>query len=252
MKNVINWKQDESLFPSKEQYLMAHDKKGRNIAFKQLPKHIQRIKGIDNMQIIASLPKTDKNHFPVVHAVQDVRDDLQYVSFEARNRFSGKECMLGFFLYDYKFNKPLWDRLEETTSLISHYETIIGPDYSLYLGSGWEVQNKYNIYKSRAITAYWQYCGLKVIPVATWGDAESFNYCFEGLPENSVIAVCGIGHDCTPWRHHLWCAAIAELVRQKHPTKILVYGGKPCFIESVSVKMVFIEDFITKRFRHAE
>lgn len=135
---------------------------------------------------------------------------------------------------------------------ISQYDYVIGPDFSLYLGIGWEVQNKYNIYKSRAITAYWQHCGLIVIPVATWGDAESFKYCFEGLPENSVIAVCGIGHNSSPWRHHLWCAAISELVRQKHPTKILVYGGKPCSIESVPVEMIFIEDFITKRFRYAE
>lgn len=43
IKDVIHWKQTESLFPSKEQYFMTHDRKGRNIAFKQLPK---RFKGL--------------------------------------------------------------------------------------------------------------------------------------------------------------------------------------------------------------
>lgn len=68
------------------------------------------------MHIIASLPKTDKNHFPIVQAVQDISDDLQYVSYQDRKRFTGKGCMLGFFMYDYQFNKPLWERLEEITS----------------------------------------------------------------------------------------------------------------------------------------
>ena len=64
--------------------------------------------------------------------------------------------------------------------------------------------NRDSVYHSRFITAYWQKCGYQVIPTASWGDANSFKYCFEGLPEHSVIAVCGIGHDQDKSRKTLW------------------------------------------------
>ena len=40
----------------------------------------------------------------------------------------------------------------------------------------------------RFVGAYWQTCGLPTIPTASWGALNSFSYCFEGLPCNSIIA----------------------------------------------------------------
>ncbi len=248
IKNALNWKQEASLFPTKEMYLCSHDDRGQNLAFKQLPVGLQRRKKMDNMQIICNLPKTSEHHFPIV-APYNGPTDFQYVSYADRKKYSGKGCALGFFLYDHTFDGPLWRNLERTTRSISNYDVLFGPDYSLYLGDGWLMQNLYNVYKARAVTAYWQDCGMQVIPVATWGCANSFGYCFEGLPEYSVIAVCGIGHDRDALRHRLWTSALLELEKQKHPTTIIVYGGKPCTIKWLEARVIFIEDFITKKFR---
>lgn len=248
LKRVFNWKQGASLFPPKEMYLLSHDNKGKNIAFKQLSASVQRRKRIDNMQIVLNLPKTQEHGFPIVHPYTGTID-FEYVSFVDRKKHNGKRCALGFFLYDCSFDTPVWYKLEYITSEIDKYDVVFAPDYSLYVGEDFKMQNQYNVYKARVVAAYWQYCGKSVIPVATWGCANSFRYCFEGLPECSVIAVCGIGHDCDPLRHRLWTEALLELQRQKHPTTIIVYGGKSCTVKGLEANLVFLEDFITKRFR---
>ncbi len=249
--NFTNWRQQNSLFPPREQYLCTHDDKGRNLAFKQLSKTRQRIKSIDNMHIAAGLPWRMGEPNPHLMPYTGPTD-LIYVSYLDRKKHSGKGCMLGFFLDDYRFMTAVWDKLEKTTHDIRDYQVLIAPDFSQHLGERWTSQNKINIYRTCVVAAYWQLCGMNVIPTASWGDANSFSYCFAHLPENSVIAVCGTGHGGNIQRHHLWVEAIRELVRQKHPIKILVYGGKPCKIERLDVELVFIEDFITKRFRNGE
>ena len=52
--------------------------------------------------------------------------------------------------------------------------------------------------------AIWCMCGYNVIPTASWGNADSFKYCYEGLPENSIIAVGGMGHHHCRAAESLW------------------------------------------------
>lgn len=245
----FEWKSDDSLFSVKDQYLTSHDDKGKVIALGKLSTSKQRRLRIDNMQIAVSLPFASDSHYPIVKPYSG-SIDLQYVSYTERKKHSGEGCALGFFLYDSTFLNATWNKLEKTTREIIDlkYEAIFVPDYSLYLNDSLYEQNKYNIYRSRVVAAYWQTCGMNVIPVATWGNANSFSYCFDGLPMNSVIAVSGTSHG-NKQSHILWCCAIRELVRLKQPTTIIVYGGKVCEVEGVDTPLLFIDGFINRRFR---
>lgn len=247
-EQAINWKKEASLFPPKEMYLFSHDNRGKNIAFKQLPEAVQRRKKIDNMHIAVNLLKKTEGGIPALEPYNGPLD-LLYVSYAERNKYNGKGCALGFFLYDCALDNSVWYKLESTTHELSKYDILFAPDYSLYVGEQWYTQNLYNVYKARVVAAYWQYCGFKVIPVATWTDANSFNYCFRGLPKYSVLAVCGTGHGSNALRNRLWMEALLELERQKHPTTIIVYGGKHCAVKGLKANLMFLDDFITKRFR---
>lgn len=101
---------------------------------------------------------------------------------------------------------------------------------------------------ARFVGSYWQHCGFDVLPTASWGNADSFNYCFEGLPEQSVIAVCGVGHHKSRAHHELWKEGLRELERQKHPTGIVIYGEEEN-VEGIHTPMHFLETFINKKFR---
>lgn len=109
--------------------------------------------------------------------------------------------------------------------------------------------NKLNIFRSRFAAAYWQSCGYNVIQTASWGNADSLAYAFEGLAEHSITAVSGRGHDICEASKRLWHYAINKLIEQKSPTKIIVYGGKEDGLSNLGVPVIFIEDFIAKHFR---
>jgi len=88
-----------------------------------------------------------------------------------------------------------------------------------------------------------------VIQTASWGDANSLKYAFEGLAEHSVTAICGIGHDFCGAARRLWIYSVKTLIEMKSPTKLIVYGGKTNSLPDFGTPVIFVEDYITKQFR---
>lgn len=236
-----------SLFPPKESYLMTHTANGKNIYFSQLSNNIQRRMQYENMHLMDGMKL--ENGIPVI-APYNSSLDFKLIPFTEKTKHTGKGEALHFFLDDYKFSKLIWDNLERTTHSIIKYDVLMAPDFSLFTDEDKYHQiNKQSIYRSRFITAYWQQCGCHVIPTASWGDVNSFSYCFEGLPEHSVIAVCGIGHNQNKAAKTLWHVAIAQLIEEKKPTALIVYGGKEEETQQIPINVKYIPDFINSKLR---
>jgi len=119
--------------------------------------------------------------------------DFECVAFDKRNKATGKEQAVHFFIDDYKFANQMWSRLEQTVSSLSKFDYVFTPDYSCYADAP-EMINRMSIYKTRFDGAYMQQvCGFNEIPTYGFGDVDSLKFCLDGLPANSVIAVCGVG-----------------------------------------------------------
>lgn len=245
------WSQNPSLFPNKMQYLIDHTDSGRSIFFNMLPKSMRSRLRIDNMHLIGNMKFTDVNGFPVLAQNNPDNLDFDLFSYSDRNKHHDRPWGIHFFQYDNKFIRAITDGLETTTRAIYGCEAVFGPDCSLYVDAP-EFINKMNIWRNRFATAYWQYCGYKTIQTASWADANSLKYSFEGLAEHSVTAVCGIGHDFCKSAKHLWRYAVEKLIEMKSPTQLIIYGGKRDILLDIGVPIVYIEDFITKRFRKDE
>lgn len=234
------------LFSPKEDYLLTHTARGRNIRFSKLPYTRQRIMRYENMHLMEGLDFV--NGIPMV-APYNGPLDFKMVPFTERAKHSGEGDALHFFLHDYKF-ELVWDKLELVTHSLCKFDCLFAPDFSLYTDDDrFQQINRQNIYRSRFVAAYWQKCGYQVIPTASWGDANSFSYCFEGLPEHSVIAVCGIGHGQCKAARILWHIAIARLIEEKKPTTIIVYGGNEEDALQIPVNVKYIPDFINTKLR---
>ena len=50
-----------------------------------------------------------------------------------------------------------------------------------------------NVAKNRWCGAYWQSQGLTVYPTVSWGLAPAYDFCFDGIEQNAVVAVGMIG-----------------------------------------------------------
>ena len=70
----------------------------------------------------------------------------------------------------------------------------------------------------------WQ--GCQVINNVRWGTPESYQYCFDGIPQNSIVAVSTVGclkNIDDEWR---FVKGLEVMVDRLSPSHILVYGKK--------------------------
>ena len=105
-----------------------------------------------------------------------------------RNR-SGKAAH--FFIADYRFNR-VWNSPKKYLDVLRGFDFVISPDFSIYSDMP-EIVRIYNHYRKHWCAAFWQENGIKVIPNISWSDERSFEWCFDGEPENSIVCVSSVG-----------------------------------------------------------
>ena len=131
-----------------------------------------------------------------------------------------------FFLDDYRF-ETVWSRPRKALEALAPYTTLLSPDFSLY--REWPLALQiFNTYRNRWCGAFWLSRGFRVIPTVSWSTAESYAFCFLGLPRRSVVAVSavGVGLD-RPLEGYLFREGFREMVARLEPTVALSYGPLP-------------------------
>jgi hypothetical protein len=127
-----------------------------------------------------------------------------------------------FFIHDYRF-EGVWSHPKRHLGLIQSIGVVLSPDFSVYCNMPRCVQI-YNTYRNRWMGAMWQRHGVTVIPTLAWGGPETYDFAFAGVPEHSVVCIRSQTARNKPWLLKMFCDGVLELVRQKHPSTILVYG----------------------------
>ena len=138
-----------------------------------------------------------------------------------------------FFLDDYQFTR-VWNDPDRYVKPLSEFDFVLSPDFSMYTDMPRAMQI-YNHYRKHWLAAYWQAHGIKVIPTICWSDADSFEWCFDGEPTHSTVAVSSVG--CLQQRGALdgFMAGYNEMLRRLEPERVIFYGKVPeaCMAENV-------------------
>ncbi len=131
-----------------------------------------------------------------------------------------------FFVDDYRF-ETVWNRPYKALTALRPFSTLLTPDFSLY--RDWPMLLQlWNTYRNRWCGAFWQWQGFTVIPSVSWGTAESYPFCFLGIPKRSVVAVGTVGVNLAhPLEQDLFLAGFTEMVARLEPTAVLCYGRAP-------------------------
>ena len=98
-----------------------------------------------------------------------------------------KDKTIHFFTYDWLFDS-VYDRPEKAMEKLDQYYALLTPEFSLY----WDMPKAlqiYNTFKNRWCGAYWQKMGKIVIPTICCAGDDSYDFCFDGIEEGSVVAV---------------------------------------------------------------
>lgn len=162
----------------------------------------------------------DNQGMPVIYGTQHVTEDLIPFSRAMTSRDFG--CGVHFFIDDYRFER-VWNQPERYIPIIQRFDCVLTPDFSTYSDMPLPMQ-RWNIYRNRALGNLWQRNGIEVIPSLSWGGEDSFDFCFDGLPVGSVLAVSTVG--CTRGKKatNAFRAGMDEALRRLRPSRLIVYG----------------------------
>lgn len=143
------------------------------------------------------------------------------IGFNYAKSSKEKNAGIHFYVDDYQFER-VWSYPEKYVDILSKYECILTPDFSLYMDMPMPMKI-WNIYRSRQIGAFYQSKGIKVIPTLSWAEPETYQFCFQGVPKGSVVSVSTVGvkHDAID----IWSGGMDEAIRQLEPSTVLEYGG---------------------------
>lgn len=130
-----------------------------------------------------------------------------------------------FFLDDYQFLR-LWTDPDRYISTLQQFAYVMSPDFSMYTDFPKALQI-YNHYRKHWLAAYWQEHGIRVIPTICWSDKSSFEWCFDGEPTHSVVAISSVGTQNSKERKRQFLDGYFEMVDRLQPTQIIFYGKVP-------------------------
>lgn len=189
--------------------------------------------------------RTDgKYNMPVIKEIDYIPPDLQGFNYILNKPNYSKG--VHFFLDDYQFER-IWQRPDYYIEKLVNFDCVLTPDFSLYLDMPIAMQI-WNIYRSRLIGQMMQDWDIKVIPTVSWSTSESFDFCFDGLPKNSTLAISTIGIKNNDEQYQIWKNGVDEMIKRLSPKNLLVYGGRVDY-DYKNINVVYFENSVTERMK---
>ena len=169
----------------------------------------------------------------------------RYKKLYSKDKEFFSDAFVCFYIDDYKFDGPrtsIWLFPWLALRKLKHYRGIITPDFSTYQDFPYPLK-VWNTFRMRAF-GYWAGTqGLEVINNVRWGTQETYQYCFDGIEKNSIVAIGTVGG--SPRKlvdRKRFEDGLAEMVKRLSPHTILVYGSSnyACFklLEEKGIKIL--------------
>lgn len=151
-----------------------------------------------------------------------------------------------FYVDDYQFER-IWNCPDEYLDKISNFDCMLTPDFSLYMEMPIAMQI-WNTYRSRLIGQMAQRRGITVIPTVSWCRDNSFDFCFDGLPERATLSVSTIGIKKEDYNFGVWKDGMDEMLLRLQPKRLLVYGGKVPY-DYGDTEVIYYKNMTTERMK---
>lgn len=162
--------------------------------------------------------------FPTLKACHYVPDDLIGFNYVKSWKDNREGVGVHFYIDGYQFER-IWNKPHENVERLRGFSCVLTPDFSLYLDMPMAMKI-WNVYRSRLIGQIMQDAGLQVIPTLQWAEAETFNFCFDGLETGGVIAVSTVGVMQDKNARDLWCLGMNAAIGKLNPECVICYGSK--------------------------
>lgn len=180
--------------------------------------------------------------FPVLNCTE-IPIDIRIANIHDTSQIK-RGCTISTFVNDYLLER-FWSNPWRYMDKFRESSAIMSPDFSLLIDMPKPLQI-FNVYRNRFVGFEWQRLGLNVIPTIAWSDTDSFDYCFSGIQEGSVVAVSNIGCK-TKEQKKYFDKGYSEMIDRIQPKSIIFMANNQykSFYESDNV--IFIQSHFERK-----
>lgn len=196
-------------------------------------------------QEIMQFPCNNTYGLPEMKAT-DITGDKMLRFMDWKEVDNPEDYIAHFYYDDYKFIQA-WRNPNKYLDQLAKFKAVVSPDFSLYTDFPKALQIL-SCYRRQWCGAYWQLMGIDVIPDVVWGDEDTFDFCFEGIPKHSTLAVSTVGvKNDKEWngkQGEIFRKGYNEMLKRLEPTTILFYGD---MIEGLDGNIIRIPSYYEQK-----
>lgn len=182
-----------------------------------------RERGHENLDK-GKFPSAGPFDIPIIRPAET--DCVEFIRFGEAKKCSFRSGVgVHFFTNDATFSY-VWSHPDDYTAMLSSFACVLSPDFSTYTDYPVALQI-WNHYRKHWLAAYWQSLGMTVIPSISWSTPQSYDWCFNGEPKHSTVAVASTGALTNKQTRLLFLAGYEAMMERLEPEKILFYGEVP-------------------------
>lgn len=154
-----------------------------------------------------------------------------------------------FYLDDYQFER-LWNNLDDYVELLSKFECVLSPHFSVYADMSKSIRI-YNTFRGKLLAQMLQDYGITVIPTVYWGEEDTYDFSFDGLPENGTLSIYTVNYNKSEWAHDMTRNGLIELLKRKKPKRLLIYGNGITIddVDFGNTEVVYYQNEVTQRMK---
>lgn len=165
---------------------------------------------------------------PPMPALMDLKNTQvpkSIIPFDMAKHTDNKRQYVHFYIHDNRFIGAI-TATKKYINLLKEFDGVITPDCSMLINQQ-EYLQQTNTYFNRAVGFYLQKQGIPVIPNVRWSDESSFKYCFNGIPENSIVSISTHGCIHRKEQRIMMKTGLDAMLNCICPCDVLVHGRMP-------------------------
>lgn len=202
-----------------------------------------------NFQKQLNMEKVGAYGFPRVKGVRLKHpDDTRLIGFNyatnPKTRDKDKQWV-HFFLPDYRFQQ-VWNQPTKYIECFKQYKGICSPDFSCYIGMPKAMQI-FNVYRMAFLSAYYEQNGIKVLPSVTWGEPDTYSWCFDWVPKGSAVVVSTVGCMQNKKATVEFLKGYEKMLEVVNPYQVILYGHVSKDVEEMYPTYTRVPDLMELR-----
>lgn len=182
-------------------------------------------KDVFHAELVSGASFSGKLEMPLILKTTLAERPKEIVRFSDSIGSSDNHAAVHFYEHDCKIER-IWHSPNAYLSVMKRCKAVITPDFSLYRDMPLVMQ-AWNTYRGRAIGCWLQKNGITVIPNVRWGDERSYDFCFDGIERDGILAIGSHGCIKRTTDKQYFMRGLKEMVTRLSPHTIIVYGAAP-------------------------